>query len=112
MASAPLRSLAALAICGRYATTRRLLHSVNAASVMSAIVIPRGHPHWPETIGRLPVANNLGGQDCFGRTHQLRKVSTPLRSWHGLSASADGESARYFGLSAEFTNIRPLGPVP
>src|SRR5262245_1708277 len=41
MASAPLRSLAALAICGRYATTRKLLHSVNAASVMSAIVIPR-----------------------------------------------------------------------
>src|SRR5262249_18267416 len=42
MASAPLRSLAALAICGRYATTRKLLHSVNAASVMSANVIPRG----------------------------------------------------------------------
>src|SRR5256885_1006938 len=41
MACAPLRSLAALAICGTYATTRRLLHSVNAVSVMSAIVIPR-----------------------------------------------------------------------
>src|ERR1700682_3128364 len=42
MSSAPLLSLAALAICGTYAKTRRLLHSVNAVSVMSAIVIPRG----------------------------------------------------------------------
>src|SRR5262245_6946700 len=78
MASAPLRSLAALAICGRYATTRRLLHSVNAASMMSAIVIPRGHPHWPETVGRLPVANNLGGQDC----RLLRSYAPASESLH------------------------------
>jgi len=43
IACAPLRSLAVLAICGRYAKTRRLLHSVNAASVMSAIVIRRSY---------------------------------------------------------------------
>src|SRR5882724_8577640 len=43
MACAPPRSLAALTICGTYATTRTLLHSVNAVSVMSAIVIPRTH---------------------------------------------------------------------
>jgi len=41
----------------------------------------------------------------FGKSHPAQKLAR-------LSASADGESARYFGLSAELTNVRPLGPVP
>src|SRR5262249_10261587 len=39
MARAPLVSLIAVAICGRYARNRRLLNSVNTASVTSAAVI-------------------------------------------------------------------------
>src|SRR5262249_16872836 len=77
MASAPLRSLAALAICGRYATTRRLLHSVNAASVMSAIAIRSG------TVGQLP-GQISGRTNRLGRTPAFRKVSIPLRSDHGV----------------------------
>src|SRR5215468_3181391 len=39
MACAPLWSVIALVICGMYAKTRRLLQSVNATNVISAIVM-------------------------------------------------------------------------